>query len=99
LRAFALKMKQREVKAYLAHTPYVEVEGLDLNAVKNTSDNFGAIISSFISVLDSKPELIFKRDLFLDSDMHLNNTGRAVRTQLLIERLTQQTTEPITAGQ
>ncbi len=99
LRDFSLKMQKREAKVYLAHTPYVEIEGLDLITVKNTSDNFKAMTSEFISVLDSKLELIFKRNLFLDSDMHLNNSGRALRTQLLIKHLIEQISDPIKAAQ
>lgn len=99
LRDFSLKMKQREVNVYLAHTPYVELEGLNLQAVTDTSDKFKAVVSSVIPVLDSKSELIFKRNLFLDSDMHLNNSGRALRTRLLIKHLSQQIADPITADQ
>ena len=71
----------------------------DLQAVKNTSDNFKAVVSNFMPVLDSKSELIFKRNLFLDSDMHLNNSGRALRTSLLIKHLSQLIVDPITADQ
>ena len=50
-------------------------------------------------VLDSKPDLVFKRNLFLDTDMHLNSTGRELRTRLLIKELTQQIADQVKAVQ
>jgi hypothetical protein len=87
LRAFAVKMQQRGVATYLAHTPWVEIDNLDMDAIKNTSDNFNTTMSSFLPVLDSMSELIFKRNLFLDTDKHLNSVGRELRTKILIKEL------------
>ena len=99
LRAFALKMEQRGIKAYLAHTPYVEIDDLEKHAVKITSDQFKAATSSVMPVLGSKSDLIFKRNLFLDTDMHLNSIGRELRTKLLIKELTQQIADQVKAVQ
>jgi hypothetical protein len=99
LSAFALKMKRRGVNAYLAHTPYVEIDDLQAQAVKNTSDDFKAATTNVMPVLDSKSDLVFKRNLFLDTDMHLNSTGRELRTKLLIKALTQQIADQVKAVQ
>lgn len=87
LRDFVQKMKQKGVTIYVAHTPYVETEGLDRRAVQKASDEFNEALSTFVVVLDSKADLIFKRSLFLDSDMHLNTVGREQRTKILIKDL------------
>jgi hypothetical protein len=87
LRAFVGRMHASGVRVYLANVPYVLVDGLDPAAVAAADTKFVADVSVIAPVLDSRASLLFDRRYFLNSDLHLNAAGRALRTTLLADSL------------
>ena len=72
---------------FFANTPYVAIEGLDLAAVNQASKQFSNTLSTVAPVLDDRSTLIFNREFFLNSALHLNAHGRELRTRQLLAKL------------
>jgi len=87
LTEFVDALKLRNINIVFANTPFMAFDGLDLVKVKDSSKRFSAALEPIAPVLDDRTDLIFTRDLFFDSVMHLNATGREQRTQRLLARL------------
>lgn len=87
LSEFASVMTSRNVRVFLAHAPYVNTNQLDLSAVRSNSLQFRKALEKHIPILDEVEDVLFDRQQFLDSDMHLNSIGREIRTVRLIAAL------------
>ena len=87
LKEFVARMTAKDVRVYFANTPFVSIEGLDHDKINLTSDAFDKKLSTIAPVIDSKSELIFSRNLFLNTELHLNATGRSIRTRRLIDAM------------
>ena len=87
LKNFVTQQKIKGVSVYFANTPYVHLDNLDAAAVEQTSKQFSSELAQVAQVLDDRAALIFNRELFLNSALHLNVQGRELRTKLLLERL------------
>lgn len=84
---FVVALKSRSINIVFANTPYMTFEGIDLVKVNDSSKRFSTALEHIAPVIDDRTELIFARDLFFDSVMHLNAAGREQRTQRLLARL------------
>jgi hypothetical protein len=84
---FVDALKSRKISVVFANTPYMSFDGLDLVKVADSSKRFAAALKGIAPVIDDRTELIFSRDHFFDSVMHLNATGRQLRTQRLLARI------------
>ena len=87
LKAFVAQQKNKGVSVYFANTPYVRLDNLDAAAVEQASKQFSSELGQVAPVLDDRAALIFSRELFLNSALHLNIQGRDLRTKLLLETL------------
>ena len=87
LKAFTSQQKAKGVSVFFANTPYVAIDGLDSAAVDNASKQFSMMLSAVAPVLDDRSALIFNREFFLNSALHLNANGRELRTRQLLARL------------
>ena len=87
LKAFTSQQKAKGVSVFFANTPYVAIDGLDSAAVDNASKQFSMMLSAVAPVLDDRSALIFNREFFLNSALHLNANGRELRTRQLLEKL------------
>jgi hypothetical protein len=72
---------------FFANTPYVAIDGLDSVAVNQASKQFSTALSTVAPVLDDRNTLIFNREFFLNSALHLNANGRELRTIQLLFKL------------
>lgn len=87
LKAFVAQQKNKGVSVYFANTPYVRLDNLEAAAVEHVSKQFSSELGQVAPVLDDRAALIFNRELFLNSALHLNIQGRDLRTMLLLEAL------------
>lgn len=87
---FIARLKSQQIKVVFANTPYMSVDGLDLEQVNLSSNRFSDALQPLAPVIDGRSELIFPRDHFFDSVMHLNAKGREKRTVLLIPHIQSQ---------
>jgi hypothetical protein len=83
LRKFVQDMNQKGVAVYFANTPYVKTRTTRAEEVEKASREFAASISPLGTVLDDRNQVVFNRGFFLNTDLHLNTKGRALRTSLL----------------
>jgi len=84
---FVADLRSRQVAIFFMNPPYMQLDNLDYAKINATDDAFIKKLNPLGPVLDRKSEILLPRNNFLNSDMHLNNKGRAFRTRLLIERL------------
>ena len=84
---FAGALKLRNIDIVFANIPYITFDGLDPIKVTDSSKKFSAALKEIAPVIDDRNELIFSRDQFFDSVMHLNASGRELRTQRLLARI------------
>jgi hypothetical protein len=84
---FVSTLKSRKITVVFANTPFIAFEGLDPDKVNNSSKRFAAALKDIAPVIDERNELIFARDHFFDSVMHLNATGRELRTLRLLTHI------------
>jgi hypothetical protein len=82
--AFIQRQKSKGVSVFFIHTPYVQLNDLNLAAVALASKEFANTLSPLAPVLDVRADVLFERNLFLNSALHLNSIGRELRTQRLI---------------
>jgi hypothetical protein len=87
LKAFTSQQKAKGVSVFFANTPYVAIDGLDSVAVNQASKQFSTALSTVAPVLDDRNTLIFNREFFLNSALHLNANGRELRTIQLLSKL------------
>jgi hypothetical protein len=90
LTRFVEALKARKIKVVFANTPYIAFDGLDLQKVDESAKQFSAALAPLGPVIDSRSELVFPRDHFLDAVLHLNLKGRERRTQLLLKDIQSQ---------
>lgn len=84
---FVGALKSRKINIVFANTPYMTFDGLDPIKVTESSKRFAAALKDIAPVIDDRTELIFSRDQFFDSVMHLNASGRELRTQRLLAHI------------
>lgn len=87
LKAFTSQQKAKGVSVFFANTPYVAIDGLDSAVVDQASKQFTNALSTLAPVLDDRSTLIFNREFFLNSALHLNAHGRELRTRQLLAKL------------
>jgi len=87
LKAFNSQQKVKGVSVFFANTPYVAIDDLESTAVDQASKQFSSTLSTVAPVLDDRNMLIFNRELFLNSALHLNAKGRELRTIQLLSKL------------
>jgi len=80
-------MALKGVKIYFANIPFVKIADLNYESIAIFDSNFKSILSKIAPVLDSRTNLIFPLPFFLNTELHLNSTGRELRTKLLIEAI------------
>lgn len=83
LRKFVQEMSHKGVAVYFANIPYVKTRTTREERVEEASRQFAAAISPLGSVLDDRNQLVLNRRFFLNTDLHLNTEGRALRTGVL----------------
>jgi len=84
LRNFVDAAGRRQVAVRFALAPYVADGRATEEAIDAASAEFARRISSIAPVLERRRDVLFARGFFLDTDLHLNARGRALRTQRLI---------------
>jgi hypothetical protein len=87
LNHFVRNLQNKNIAVFFMNPPYMQLDNLDYAKIIETDNVFIKKLTPLGPVLDRKSEILVPRDNFLNSDMHLNNKGRAFRTRLLIERL------------
>lgn len=86
LSEFVRKMKIKGVSVYFANTPYMSSETAK-ESVRESELSFKKEFSSIGCFIDKREELIFDSEYFFNSHLHLNENGKAIRTDLLINSL------------
>jgi hypothetical protein len=84
LKSFVTEQKNRGVRVYFANTPFVNLPDLDMSALSKASKAFADTVNSIAPLLDDRTDVLFDRKFFLNSELHLNAMGRAVRTERLL---------------
>ena len=80
LRRFASRMREKDVAVRFANAPYVADDRMPKEAVESASREFTKAISEIAPVLDSRSDTLFARELFFNTELHLNARGREIRT-------------------
>jgi hypothetical protein len=83
LQNFTYKMARKGVAVYFANTPYVKTNNLNKLKIDEVSRKFNKDLSQVGPMLDDKYQLVMSRELFFNSDLHLNSKGRILRTKML----------------
>lgn len=83
LSGFVRAMEGKGVQVYFANTPYI-ASGVGKEEVRKNEYGFQKEFISVGCFIDKREDLVFDRKYFFNSDLHLNNEGRALRTDLLI---------------
>jgi hypothetical protein len=84
---FVARMKHKEVRVLVAHTPYL-IENSPTPNWPDAEENFLRDIASIgAEVLDHRQELFFPRSYFFNTELHLNDLGRREWTKTLIANL------------
>jgi hypothetical protein len=89
LTGFLAEMKERQVRVFFANSPY----GMDgpVNAGWEEAEReFQREIHALgAEVLDRREQLFFPSNLFYNTNLHLNKSGKEARTKILIDALRQ----------
>ena len=85
--AFVKQQQARNISVFFVNTPSVAVEGIKQDDIVAASRQLTAQLSRIAPVLDERSELVFQRNLFLNTALHLNSPGREERTLMLYKKL------------
>ena len=85
--AFIAKQRSKQVSVFFINTPYVRLPDLNRMSIATSATEFTNTLSELAPVLDQAADLIFSPDLFLNSELHLNQLGRERRTRELLKNL------------
>jgi hypothetical protein len=85
--AFIAKQRSKQVSVFFINTPYVRLPDLNRLSIATSATAFTKTLSELAPVLDQGSDLIFSPDLFLNSELHLNQLGRERRTRELLKNL------------
>lgn len=86
LKEFVESMKQKRVSVYFANTPYI-ASNIGNDEIEKSELSFQQELSAFGRLLDKREDLVFDRKYFFDTNLHLNASGRTIRTKLLINSI------------
>ena len=86
MRIFVESMKKKGVQVYFANVPYIASEN-GLDNLRKSEEIFRNALSPIGQMIDRREDLIFDRKYFLDAVLHLNEEGRALRTDLFIKAI------------
>ena len=87
LRNFVNTMKQRDVRAIIAHEPFL-IEGRPVASWRAAEVDFVHDVGSTgAELLDERQEVFFPRSYFFNTNEHLNDIGRRERTTIAIADL------------
>lgn len=91
LAAFRDEMKGKGVQVYFANTPYIGTPStVDLGLLRKGEEAFRRQMAPLGCLIDRREDLVFPLDEFFNTALHLNEQGRARRTQLLVDALSAQ---------
>lgn len=86
--SFVRAMEGKGVRVYFSNTPYI-ASGVGKDEIRKYEAVFQKELAPVGCFLDKREDLIFDRKYFFNSDLHLNNKGRALRTDLLVSAIGQ----------
>jgi hypothetical protein len=81
--AFVKQQQSKDVSVYFINTPSVAAEGIAHEHIITASRALTAKLARIAPVLDERSELVFQRNFFLNTALHLNSRGRETRTEQL----------------
>lgn len=86
LHDFVARLKERNVLPIFINVPYVREDQHDSEA-RADETRFYQQLAGVACFIDRRDQLFFPRGLFFNSELHLNDAGRAQRTALLGQRI------------
>jgi hypothetical protein len=87
LETFVRQMEGRGVAVRFANSPFVSNGEYSKKRVGKVSQKFSDAIGQIAPVLDSREDVMFPREYFFNTDSHLNDQGRKLRTQRLVRAI------------
>jgi len=81
--SFIGAMEGKGVRVYFSNTPYL-ASGVGKDEIRKYESGFQNELGPVGCFIDKREDLVFDRKYFFNSDLHLNDVGRALRTDLLI---------------
>jgi len=89
LTRFVANSARAGVTVYFANAPFMLTQPLPRETIDAAARELEGGLASIAPLLDTRGEVTFGRELFLDTAYHLNAEGRRRRTELLIAALRQ----------
>lgn len=87
LRTFVVRMRDKNVAVRLAHAPRVADAVAPMSQVDRGMRSTLQALSEIAPALDGQDDVLFPRDLFFDTYLHLNARGREMRTRRLAKAI------------
>lgn len=86
LMGFIGRMKQKGASVYFANTPFIASD-IAKDEVRKSELSFQKEFITIGCFIDKREDLVFDRKYFLNTNLHLNAEGRAIRTELFINSM------------
>ena len=83
LRAFVARMQQRNILVRFANSPYLADHRVPMKDVEAASGMFLKEVSGIAPLVDRRTDVLFPREYFFNTFLHLNSRGREMRTRRL----------------
>lgn len=84
---FVQRSAARHVAVYFANTPWVDSGPITDGSLEQADAALCDALAELAPVLDRRADLVFPRELFLDTHLHLRTAGRERRTRVLLAGL------------
>jgi hypothetical protein len=86
LKDFVVNLEKLGIQVYFANTPYISTKD-ELGLLGKGEYKFLESFKKVGCFIDHRSDLIFERQYFFNSKLHLNSEGRQLRTNILIEAI------------
>ena len=87
LAEFVQRSAARRIAVYFANTPWVDSGAVADGSLERADAALCSALADLAPVLDRRVDLVFPRELFLDTYLHLRTAGRERRTRVLLAGL------------
>ncbi len=83
LESFVTRMNRKGVLVRFVDTPFIDTGSVDIRKADESARSLSAQLPASAKLLDNRCELLFSKACFLNSEYHMNEEGRKMRTALL----------------
>lgn len=87
LTTFTSQLRKRDIQIWFSNVPYIANHQASVDSIANSEHKFKSSLSPAGQMIDNRIDVMLDQKYFYNTDLHLNQDGRSIRTERLIAAL------------